>query len=312
MADTREDGMGTQTALDPKFCGRGTGQHAVFAAVLRSGPMRSFQQKVAVITGAGSGIGRGLAVALAEQGSDLALADIDEQGLERTAEQVRARSGSSTTVSLHRVDVADRSQMEALPEAVQQTHGRADIVVNNAGVSVSATFEEHTIEDLEWIIGINLWGVIYGCKFFLPLLRGSDDAYIVNLSSMFGLIGVPRQASYCTTKFAVRGLSEALAMEMKGSNIGVLSVHPGGIATNIARSSRWRGEGGPDRDRVVRFFDERAMPPERAAALILKAMRRRQSRLVITPEARLADVLVRALPSAPRHLIVRVQDLLFR
>lgn len=236
------------------------------------------------------------------------MVDIDAEGLEQTATGVRERGRKA---SAHRVDVSDRAAMQALPAAVLEEHGRVDILVNNAGVTVTATFEEHSMEDLDWILGINLWGVIYGCKFFLPELRRSDEAYIVNLSSMFGLIGVPRQASYCTSKFAVRGLSEALAAELASSSIGVMSVHPGGIRTNIARSGRWRTNGGPDRDAVVRFFDEKTMPAEKAAELIVRGIQSKRKRLVITPEAKLTDLLVRALPGMPGALVHRLQERLF-
>jgi NAD(P)-dependent dehydrogenase (short-subunit alcohol dehydrogenase family) len=139
--------------------------------------------------------------------------------------------------SVHVADVASRARMAELPEEVLREHGRVSLLVNNAGVSVGGTFEEQSLEDLDWIVGINFWGVVHGCQFFLPHLRRETEAHIVNLSSMFGIVGVPTQSSYCATKFAVRGLSEALWVELRDAGIGVTSVHPGGIRTNIVRTS---------------------------------------------------------------------------
>lgn len=266
--------------------------------------MRDFTQRVAVITGASSGIGQALAVALAQQGCDTALVDIDGDGLHETSRRVESLGRRA---SRHVVDVADEARMQALPAEVEAALGRADILVNNAGVSVGGTFEEQSIEDLEWIVGINFWGVVYGTKFFLPLLHRSDDAYIVNLSSMFGLVGVPRQSSYCATKFAVRGLSESLAAELASTPIRVMSVHPGGIRTNIAARSRYVGGSESSRQRVIDFFERRAMPPERAAAAIVAGMRRNAERVVITREAVATDLVKRVFPVIPSRVLAWVE-----
>jgi NAD(P)-dependent dehydrogenase (short-subunit alcohol dehydrogenase family) len=258
--------------------------------------MRSFTDRVAVITGAASGIGRALAIDLAGQGCALALVDVDDDGLHATAREVKARGRS---VSTHVVDVADRAAMLALPEAVMATHGRVDILVNNAGVSVAGTLEEQSFEDLQWIFGINLWGVIHGIKAFLPRLRESDDAYIVNLSSVFGLVGVPRQSSYCATKFAVRGISEAIAAELADSSVRVLCVHPGGVRTKIAERARYVGEAQASRQRWVEFFHSRALPADRAAARIVSAMRAGSERVLVAPEAPFIDLAKRLMPVVP-------------
>ena len=262
--------------------------------------MRTFTHRVAVITGAASGIGRALAVALADQGCDLALVDIDGDGLQETSRRVEP---AGRRVSRHIVDVSDKARMQALAAEVESAHGRVDVLVNNAGVSVGGTFEEQSIDDIEWIVGINFWGVVYGTKVFLPLLHRSDDAYIVNLSSMFGLVGVPRQSTYCATKFAVRGLSESLAAELASTPIRVMSVHPGGIRTNIAARSRYVGGSEASRQRVMDFFERRAMPPEQAAAAIVAGMRRNAERVVITREAIATDIVKRVFPVIPSRVL---------
>ncbi len=256
-----------------------------------------------MITGAASGIGRSLAIQLADEGCDLALVDISDDQLDEVARTCRGRG---RTVSTHVVDVSDRQAMGGLPEAVEQVHGRVDILVNNAGVSVGSTLEEHTLDDFEWLVGINVWGVVYGCKFFLPLLQRSDDAFIVNLSSMFGLIGIPGQSSYCLSKFAVRGFSEAIAVELADSPVRVMSVHPGGIATNIAKNMRWSEGQDAARSRAIRFFERRAMSPDTAATKIIEGLREGASRKLIAPEAFVTDVVKRVFPVLPRTMLARV------
>src|SRR5688500_7008848 len=193
--------------------------------------------KTAVVTGAASGIGRGIARALARRGADLALADLNEPGLAETATIV---SPHGVTVSRHELDVADRAAVAAFPDAVEQAHGRADILVNNAGVAVGGTFVEIAEEDFEWLFEINFWGVVRMTRAFLPLLRRSDEAHIVNISSLFGLIAPPGQSAYCASKFAVRGFSESLRRELEaeGAKIAVTTVHPGGVNTMIAENAR--------------------------------------------------------------------------
>jgi NAD(P)-dependent dehydrogenase (short-subunit alcohol dehydrogenase family) len=191
--------------------------------------------KVAAVTGAASGIGRALAEVLAQRGCSLALADLDAGGLAETARRVEAAGRRAST---HVVDVADWERMVRFADEVVEAHGGVDLVVNNAGVSVTGTLEEQSIEDLRWIVGVNFWGVVHGCKAFLPHLRKRPEGHLVNLSSVLGLIGLPTQTSYCATKFAVRGFSEGLWAELADSRIGVTVVHPGGVRTNIVRASR--------------------------------------------------------------------------
>lgn len=264
--------------------------------------MRSFTDRVAVITGAGSGIGRALARDLAGRGCDVALVDVAPDRLPEVEQEI---VGLGRRASRHVVDVADKAAMQALPDAVMAAHGRVDILVNNAGVAVSCELADHTLEDFEWIVGINFWGVVYGCKFFLPHLRASDDGYIVNLSSMFGLIGIPGQSAYCATKFAVRGFSEAIAAELADTKVRVMSVHPGGIRTNIARDGRCSPQFAARRDKIVEFFATRTMPAERCAAQISAAMLADKQRLVVTAEAKATDAIKRLFPALPQRWIAR-------
>lgn len=258
--------------------------------------MRSLDNAVAVVTGAASGIGRATALALAARRCELAIADIDEVGLAQTGRLLDELGTRHTT---HIVDVADKQRMQDFADEVATAHGRVHVVINNAGVTVGAKLEDHSLEDFEWIVGINFWGVVYGCKFFLPHLQRAGWGTLVNLSSMFGLTGIPGQSSYCATKFAVRGFSESLAIELANENIDVISVHPGGIRTNIARNSRTKA---PGHQRVVEWFDRKAMPAEKAADKIVSAIERRRNRVVITPEAWLTDVFKRVYPPVPLRL----------
>lgn len=264
--------------------------------------MRQLADRIAVITGSASGIGRATAVALAREGCNLALADVDEVGMAETATQVRELGRK---VSCHRVDVADKARMQAFAVEVIEQHGAVHILINNAGVSVTASLADQSLDDFEWIVGINFWGVVYGCKFFLPHLQKAGGATIVNLSSMFGLIGLPTQSSYCATKFAVRGFSESLAAELCAHDVDVISVHPGGIATNIVRSGRFLDTG--KQAKTVAWFERFAMPPEQAARQIVNGIKQRRSRVIITREAVLTDVLKRLYPSIPPRAVAWAQ-----
>ncbi|MCP4005425.1 MAG: SDR family NAD(P)-dependent oxidoreductase [bacterium] len=264
--------------------------------------MKQLQNRVAVITGGASGIGRALALELAGRGCDLALVDLNRAGLDEAAERARA---SGRKVSTHIADVADRERMAKLPEEVLAEHGRVHILANNAGVNASGAIGEISVEDFEWVIGINFWGVVHGCHFFLPHLKQQDEAHIVNLSSMFGFIGVPESAAYCSTKFAVRGFSETLWTELAGTGVGVTSVHPGGVKTNIVRSQRTH-----DPENHAEFVDqfEKAarMSPEAAAKRIVRAIEKNKQRQRICAESYLTDWLKRALPNATQHLMATI------
>ncbi len=254
--------------------------------------MKTLRDRTAVLTGAASGIGRATALALAARGCHLALVDRDAAGLAQTASLLPA---AGLRVSQHVLDVSDRAAMLALPATVKAAHGAVHLLINNAGVTTTHSFHEQSLEDFEWVLGVNLWGVVYGTKAFLPLLLAADEAHIVNISSIFGIVGIPSQTSYCASKFAVRGFSEALAEELAGTHVGLTVVHPGGIATNIAANARSADEAG--KARMVRFFEKHALPPEAAAAQILRAIDRKQPRLLITREAVLGDLFKRLLPT---------------
>ena len=259
--------------------------------------MRNFEGRVAVVTGAASGIGRATALALARRGCHVALADVNEPALKETAASVET---AGRRASVHAVDVSEWDEMRRFASDVEREHGTAHVLVNNAGVSVGGSFEEQSIDDLRWILGVNLWGVIHGCKAFLPLLRRAEEAHIVNVSSMLGFIGVPGQSSYCATKFAVRGLSESLWAELYGSPVGVTSVHPGAIATNIVRDSRNMSV--EDRERSSTLVD-RGMAPEKAAARIVHAIEKRKLRIRIRPESYVSEWLKRLFPVAVHYPI---------
>ena len=262
------------------------------------------KNRTAVVTGAASGIGRGIARALARRGCNLALADLNEDGLEETAAIVSPHDVKTTT---HRLDVADRAAVAAFPDAVRAAHGGADILINNAGVAVGGTFEEIAEADFEWLFEINFWGVVRMTRAVLPLLRCSDEAHIVNISSLFGLIAPPGQSAYCASKFAVRGFSESLRRELEaeGARIAVTTVHPGGVNTSIAENARVpRGRNAAqlaeNRDRFQKFL---VMPPERAGEIIVSGMERGRPRILVGRDAKGAALIERLAPvSYWKHL----------
>lgn len=271
--------------------------------------VRDLRGRTAAVTGAASGIGRALAVRLAGAGTHLALADIDEPGLAETAGTVRALR-PDVHVTTHRVDVADRAAVHAWADAAAAEHGTVNLVVNNAGVSCAGTADAMPYEDLDWIVGINLWGVIHGTKAFLPHLRAAGEGHVVNVSSLFGLVAQPAMSAYNASKFAVRGYTEALRQDLllEGAPIGVTCVHPGGIRTAIAATSRVAGstpfgDGDASRERFERLFLRIA--PDTAARAILRGVVRGRARVLIGREAFLLDVLQRLAPSGYQVAVVR-------
>jgi NAD(P)-dependent dehydrogenase (short-subunit alcohol dehydrogenase family) len=270
--------------------------------------MKSFEQKVAAITGAGSGIGRALAVGLARAGASLALSDIDRARVEETAGLVRALGAKVTTATL---DVSKREAVYEWADAVVRDHGRANLIFNNAGVAVGSLLEGVSYEDFEWIMNINFWGVVYGTKAFLPHLRAAGEGHIVNVSSIFGLISVPGNGTYNASKFAVRGFTEALRQELEisGGSVSCTCVHPGGIKTNIARDSRMadnmKGVLVKDAESGKRDFEKFFITtPDKAAETILRAVRGNRRRVLIGPDARVVDWMARLLPTAYQRINV--------
>jgi NAD(P)-dependent dehydrogenase (short-subunit alcohol dehydrogenase family) len=267
--------------------------------------MKTLHDKVSAITGAGSGIGRATAVLFANLGCHLALSDVDEEGLAETAGRC-----AGVKVTTARVDVADRARVHAWADEVVADHGRVHVIVNNAGVGLGATVEAMTYEDLDWLMGVDFWGVVHGTKAFLPHIKRAGEGHIVNISSVFGLIAVPTQSAYNAAKFAVRGFTECLReeMEVEGSNVGVTCVHPGGIKTNIARKARLRtGKewGARDAEEAAADFDKKARStPEDAARAILRAMLGNRRRQLVGADAVVIDLIQRLLPASYQRLLV--------
>jgi NAD(P)-dependent dehydrogenase (short-subunit alcohol dehydrogenase family) len=277
--------------------------------------VKNFRDKVAAITGAGSGIGQALAWALAKEGAHLALSDINAENLERTADEARRIAGDSTgqrTITTRVVDVAQRSAVEEWAAKVREDHGGCNLIFNNAGVALAATVEGSTYEELEWIVGINFWGVVYGTKSFLPLLKESGDGHVINISSLFGLVGVPGQCGYNATKFAVRGFTESLRQELDLQNqrgagkVSATCVHPGGIATNISRAARSNDSLktiGLDPVTTAEKFEKLlVMPPKDAADIILRAVKKNERRVLVGRDAKLGELVQRFAPSAYQRI----------
>ncbi len=269
--------------------------------------MKSLANKVAAITGAGSGIGRALALELAAQNCALSLSDIDAAGLAETAKLL---AGSGVKVTTAKVDVSKLKQMSAWAAKTAAEHGQVNLIFNNAGVGVAGTVESLSYEDCEWITGINYWGVIYGTKEFMPYLKASGDGHIVNTSSIFGLFAQPSQSAYNATKFAVRGFTESLRQELDLLKNGVSAtcVHPGGIKTNIAKSARTndslRAITGSDPEKGKADFEKLfRTTPQQAARTILDGVRRDARRVLIGGDARATDLMQRLLPTAYQRLV---------
>lgn len=268
--------------------------------------MTSLEGKVAAITGAASGIGRALAVQLAAGGARLAIADVNASGLEETAEAIREAGGHATR---HLVDVSSRAAVHAFADEVVREHGGVQIVVNNAGVALgNVTVQQLDYDDLEWVLGVNLWGVIHGTKAFLPHLLTQPHANLVNMSSIYGLAAIAKGAAYSASKFAVRGFSEALRQELLGTSVALTVVFPGGIRTNIARNTRpaTGGERSADPESVIRLWEGRARTTaDEAAGRIIQGIARNAPRVVIGADARVLDLVTRFRPGGYDRLMLK-------
>lgn len=252
-------------------------------------------QRIAVVTGAGGGIGRAIALSLARRGCHLSLCDVREEGLRQVADEASALGVRCVT---HRLDVADRSAVRALPGHVIAAHGGVHLIVNNAGVAVGGTFEEVSEVDFDWLMEINFHAVVRMTRAFLPHLRVAAEGRIVNISSLHGLVSPAGQVPYTASKFAVRGFSNGLRHELAGSTVGITVVHPGGVATSIAKNARAPGTVDAAifearRERANRLL---RMPPERAGEIIVKGIERNAARILVGTDAKVVSVLERLMP----------------
>ncbi len=272
--------------------------------------MTNYKDKIAVVTGAGSGIGKELALALAQKGCRLSISDINSETLSET---VKAIEEIGVEVIAKTFDVSQRKEAFAFAAETINRYGGADIVINNAGKALdSIHVSKMDIEDFEYIMGINFWGVVYGTKAFLPYLKRSKEGALVNISSVFGIYGIAGQSAYCTSKFAVRGFTETLRMELyvEAPQLTTICVHPGGIKTNIARNSKEAINDDRSKDdnelRMKEFEDKfLVMPPSRAAEIIIDGITRKKERVLIGRDARRSDLLARIWPSKYSRMILR-------
>ena len=261
--------------------------------------MKNLKNRVAAVTGAASGIGRALALNLAEEGCHVAISDINEAGLQETADMVHARS-KNVRVKTHKVNTADREQVKQYADDVVKANGSVHIIINNAGVVLVETLEDSSYEDFEWLMGINLWGVIYGSKEFLPYLKKQDAAHIVNISSVNGIFTNPNNGPYCTAKYAVRGFTETLAQELAGTSVNVSCVHPGGIKTSIAANAKFykAADASIKKEDAATLFT-RAIAnttADKAAKIIIAGMKKNKLRIMVGPDAYVMDWMKRLFP----------------
>ena len=263
--------------------------------------MKTLTNRVAVITGAGGGVGRALACKLASEGCALALLDINEEALQGTVTALPSGARAST----HVVDITSADQVSAARDAVVAEHGGVHIVINNAGITIQKTFATHSQPDWQRMININLWGVINGCQAFLNDLKATDEAHIVNLSSMSAFVGLPTQSSYCATKSAVQGLSESLWAELRADNIGVTSVHPGAIKTEMIQATLKDSEDIEAAQRNYEMAQKMGVTPEHVAERITTAIKKNQMRIRIGKETLLLDYLKRLFPVSMHKLVAK-------
>lgn len=263
--------------------------------------MKDLKNKVAAVTGAGSGIGQALAVNLAKEGCHLAISDVNEKGLEETLHMLK---GFNVKVTHQTLDVANKNAVYDWAKKVAKDHGKVNMVFNNAGVALSGTVDSISIEDYEWIMDINFWGVVYGTKAFLPYLEDSGEGHVINISSVFGLTSQPLMSGYNASKFAVRGFTESLRqdLEITDSKVTTTCIHPGGIKTNIAKSARVDESSmavtGSSKDSALAEFEKMFIhTPDSAAKTILKGVKKNARRVLIGADARVFDYAARIFPT---------------
>ncbi len=274
--------------------------------------MQTFKGKAVVITGAASGIGEALATALAQRGARLLLCDIDGMGLVRVVDRL-VQQGCECTGTV--TDTGNEAALYALAQTAQERLGGADVLINNAGVSLVSPVEKLQTTDAHWLMNINFWGVVHGCQAFLPQLRKKPDALLVNISSIFAMVSMPTQSIYNASKAAVRGFSDALREELKGSTVGVLCVHPGGIKTNIANKARITDVSmvaDSDQDMRDHFTKVARTTPAQAAQTIITAMEHGKTRVLIGSDAKLLDFLYRLFPTRSSGWLTAMSNYLRR
>lgn len=273
--------------------------------------MKTFDGKVAAITGAGSGIGKSLAIELAKRNCNVALGDVDAEGLATTVSEIKSL-GSNIQISSTLVNVSDREAMHQWADSVVKDHGKVNLVFNNAGVALGGTVQDTEYSDYEWVVNINMWGVLYGTKAFLPYMKqANEEGHIINISSVFGLFSQPTQSGYNMSKFAVRGFTESLRQELdiEDGDISATSVHPGGIKTNIARNARMSTSmetltDGATSENMRNSFESLFMTtPEQAAKTILKGVLKNKRRVLIGPDAVVLDLMQRCMPVTYQKLV---------
>ncbi len=265
--------------------------------------MKKLKGKVAAVTGAGSGIGRALAINLAKYGCNLAISDINNDGLQETAEMLKY---NGVKISTHIVDVADRKQVYNYADEVVNQHGRVDIIINNAGVAVAETIEDIEYEDFEWVFNINFWGAVYGTKAFLPYLKKQQEGNIVNISSMNGIFTFPKSSPYNASKFALRAFSETLVQELRGTPIKISSVHPGFIKTNLMNNTKYctHDDQKKTHDEVIELFNKSAITTsDRAARIIISGIKKNKKRLIIGIDAKFLCFVSRLFPVTTTKII---------
>lgn len=265
--------------------------------------MKNLNNKVAVITGAGSGIGQALAIELAKEGCHLALSDISEAGLDITKQRIAEvlDDANNIRISSHVVDVANKSQVYQYAEDLIATHQCLDLLFNNAGVAAKNRIEDMPYEDFEWVININMWGVVYGTKAFLPYLKKQDEAHIINIASINSMLGFPENGPYTMSKYAVQAFTETLVQEYMGTPLRISSVHPGGIQTCIASSAR-----NIKKDEADTFSKIAATTPEKAAKAIIKGVKQNREKIFVGPDAYIMQALKRLFPNASVRLTGRL------
>jgi NADP-dependent 3-hydroxy acid dehydrogenase YdfG len=269
--------------------------------------MDGFAGKVAVVTGAGSGIGQALAIELARSGASMAISDVDTEGLAVTEERLKA---IGAPVKADRLDVTEREAFELYADAVKEHFGKVNQIYNNAGIAFAGDIEVSQFKDIEKVMDVDFWGVVNGTKVFLPHLIASGDGHVINVSSIFGLFSVPGQGAYNAAKFAVRGFTEALRQEMElaGHPVKVTTVHPGGIKTNIVRNMT--AVDSVDKAELTKTFDKKLAKttPEKAARIVLDGVRKNRARVLVGPDAKALDLIVRVTGSGYQRLFSTVMS----